>query len=236
VIKLAYILSASHSGSTLLAMLLNSHPGVCSVGELKATSLGDVARYRCSCGELIRECRFWVRVSAAMAKRGLPFNITDAGTHYAGDGSPYVRRLLKPLHRGSVLEAVRDTALGLSPAWRRHLPRLQRTNAALVESLLEVTGKEVVVDSSKIGLRLKFLLRNPDLDVRVIRLIRDGRGVALAYTDPARFADATDPRRRGGGCGGDRSGERLSMAEAAREWRRSNEEAECVLAGLDCSR
>ena len=29
--QLAYILAASHSGSTLLAMLLNAHPEVCSV-------------------------------------------------------------------------------------------------------------------------------------------------------------------------------------------------------------
>ncbi len=105
-----------------------------------------------------------------------------------------------------------------------------------MESVLEVSGKKVVVDSSKIGLRLKYLLRNPALDVKVIRLIRDGRAVALTYTDPARFADAKDPLQRGGGSGGDRKNERLTMAEAAHEWRRSNEEAETVLAGLDRSR
>ena len=32
----AYLLAASHSGSTLLAMLLASHPDVCTTGELKA--------------------------------------------------------------------------------------------------------------------------------------------------------------------------------------------------------
>jgi hypothetical protein len=94
----------------------------------------------------------------------------------------------------------------------------------------------VLVDSSKVGLRLKYLLRNPALDVRVIRLIRDGRGVAVTYTDPATFADARDPGLRGGGTGDSRDGERLSVAAAAREWRRSNEEAAAILRGVDPAR
>ena len=38
--RLAYLLAASHSGSTLLAMLLGAHPEACTAGELKATNLG----------------------------------------------------------------------------------------------------------------------------------------------------------------------------------------------------
>ncbi len=234
--RLAYILAASHSGSTLLAMLLNAHPDVCSVGELKATSLGDAERYRCSCGEFIRRCSFWRRVSEGMARRGIDFDIAAAGTHFGAGGSAYIARLLRPLHRGRLFEAARDVALRLSPAWRREYPRVQRRNAALAETLCELTGARVVVDSSKVGLRLKYLLRNRDLDVKVIRLIRDGRAVALTYTDPASFADAVDPALRGGGTGGDRRAERLSLAEAAREWRRSNEEAEEIVRGMDASR
>jgi hypothetical protein len=72
----------------------------------------------------------------------------------------------------------------------------------------------------------------PPLEVKVIRLIRDGRGVALTYTDPAQFADAREPALRGGGTGGRRDRERLSIAAAAREWRRSNEEAENMVRTL----
>src|ERR1041384_2871141 len=57
--RLAYILSASHSGSTLLAMLLGAHPDACTVGELKLTSMGDVNQYRCSCGDRLMTCSFW---------------------------------------------------------------------------------------------------------------------------------------------------------------------------------
>jgi hypothetical protein len=234
-VRLVYLLAASHSGSTLLAFLLGGHPDVCTVGEIKATSLGDPTRYRCSCGAEILQCPFWTRVGAEMEARGFPFQVTNAGTDIRTGATPYVRRLLKPLHRGRALEALRDTALLASPAWRSALPAIQRKNAALVRCLLDVTGKQVVVDSSKMGLRLKYLLRNPAFDVRVIRVVRDGRAVALAYMDPAGFADARDPSLRQGGMGGDRASERQSMQEAAHQWRRSNEEGEVVLRAVPAS-
>jgi Sulfotransferase family len=235
-VPLLYLLAASHSGSTLLAFLLGSHPDLCTVGEIKATALGDPSRYRCSCGAEILKCPFWRRVSDEMAARGRPFDVTQAGTDIRTGATPYVHRLLKPLHRGALLEMARDAALWLSPAWRHSLPEIQRVNAALARCLLDVTGKQALVDSSKMGLRLKYLLRNPGFDVRVVRIVRDGRAVALAYMDPAGFADAQDPRLRQGGMGGDRANERQTMPEAAHQWRRSNEEAESILRGLPGSR
>lgn len=233
--RLVYILAASHSGSTLLAMLLGSHPEVCTIGEIKATSLGDPEQYRCSCRQKIKKCPFWNGISGEMAKRGFKFDITNAGTDIRSGASPYVLKLIKPLHRGPFTEMLRDVALALSPAWNSGLSKIQRLNEALVKCVLDYTGKKVIVDSSKIGIRLKYLLRNPKLDVKVLRLIRDGRGVTLTYVDPERFADASDPSLRGGGMGGSREKERLSMQRAALEWRRSNEEAEAILQTLNAS-
>lgn len=231
--RLAYLLAASHSGSTLLAMLLGAQPGACSAGELKATSLGDADSYRCSCRTIIRDCTFWQQVSAAMAARGYSdFDITRAGTSIFEVSSPYAQRLLAPLHRGRLLEWVRDAALTLSPAWRTHAHSADRRNQALIEALLEVTGAQVVVDSSKVALRLKYLLRNPSLDIKVIRTIRDGRAVAMTYMDEWNFADASDPALRGGGSGNRRPPPRRNMTEAANEWKRSQEAAESLLATL----
>jgi hypothetical protein len=235
--KLAYILAASHSGSTLLSMLLGSHQQIASVGELKlsSTAMGNIDCYRCSCGEFIRECQFWHKVKEGMAARGYAFDIGDAGTDYRAVKSRYARRLLGPLHRGMFLESLRDGALGICPTWRRQLPEIHRQNAALASTVSEITKAKVIVDSSKIPLRLKYLLRNTKLDIKVIRLIRDGRAVALTYMDPPRFADAKDPALRGGGSGGRRKDEMLSMAQAAQQWRRCNEEAENILRCLDPS-
>ena len=99
--RLVYLLAASHSGSTLLSMLLGAQPGACTVGELKATSMGDPAQYRCSCKELITQCGFWKEVAAAMSENGYPqFDITHAYTSIFETESPYIRRLLAPLQRG----------------------------------------------------------------------------------------------------------------------------------------
>lgn len=236
--RLAYILAASHSGSTLLSMLLGSHSQIATIGEMNLSprAMGDLDRYRCSCGEFIRRCRFWEQVREGMAGRGVAFDLADAGTDYKSVDSRYARRLLAPLHRGQFLEACRDTSLGLLPAWRRQLPEIHRRNGALAATISELTGAHVVVDSSKSGVRLKYLLRNPELDVKVIRLIRDGRAVALTYMDPAGFADSKNPNKRAGGMGGNREKERLSMAQAAYEWRRCMEEAEHILRTLDPSR
>jgi hypothetical protein len=171
-----------------------------------------------------------------MADRGFEFDLVRAGTDYRVVQSAYLRRCLGSMHKGKFFEAFRDIAVNLSPAWQKHLVRTHRTNAALAATIAELAGARVVVDSSKVGLRLKYLLRNPDLDVRVIRLLRDGRAVALTYMDPAGFADAKDKTLRGGGSGGDRAKERMSMTQAAYEWRRCMEEAEHVLRGLDKSR
>jgi hypothetical protein len=54
--------------------------------------------------------------------------------------------------------------------------------------------------------------------------------------DPAGFADAEDPAMRSGSSGGQRKSERLSMAQAAYQWRRCNEEAGHILRRLDKSR
>lgn len=231
-ISLVYILAASHSGSTLLAMLLDSHAAVCSVGELKATRLEPIDQYRCSCEQLIRQCPFWCDIRQAMSARGFDFDITRAGTDVRVGAPPHLARVLRPLHRGPLLEAARDLVLSLSPSWRAHIASVQAVNVALAESLCERTGAQVLVDSSKIALRLKYLLRNPAFRVKVVRLIRDGRAATLTYVNPERFADAQQPERRGGGSGASRDRERLTLLQGAREWRRSNEEGAAICAAL----
>lgn len=228
---LGYIAAASHSGSTLLAMLLNSHDDICTAGELKLSNLGDLGAYRCSCRQLIGDCEFWSGIVQRMRAGDGEFDLAAAGTHLAALPGAYVRRLLGPLHRGPMLEAIRDLGLWLSPSWRKHLPAWKRRNAALLDAIGAVSDCRVIVDSSKISVRAKYLLREKSIDTRVIRLIRDGRAVALTYMDAFHFADASDPALRGGGTGA-RKPKDLPMRDAALEWRRSNEEAEALLATL----
>jgi hypothetical protein len=172
-----------------------------------------------------------------MERRGISeFDITRAQTSVFETHSPYVQRLLAPLYRGGLMEQIRDLGLSFSREWRTQLAESQRRNLALIDSLLEVTGAALVIDSSKVALRLKYLLRIPTLEIRVIRLIRDGRAVSLTYTDEWNFADSSDPANRGEGTGKRRVPPRHSMAEAANEWKRSNESSDALVASLPRNR
>ena len=111
--QLVYILAASHSGSTLTAMLLNAHPDVCTVGELKMSRFSAADRYRCSCRSLLTECTFWDQVAQKMIECGIDFDPLVAHMGLSEIHGAYVRRLLRPLHRGRVLESVREIMLGV---------------------------------------------------------------------------------------------------------------------------
>lgn len=203
-----YILGAGHSGSTLLTLLLGSHPRICTIGEVKAPAIAAPEDYPCSCGERIVSCAFWRDLTSAVAAQGLRLDIGRGATDIRRAPTRYLRRMLRPLHRGPALEAVRDAALRLSPAWRGYREHFHALTTAVVRAACAITAKDVFVDSSKTGVQLKYLLSNPALDVKVIRLVRDGRGVALSY----------------------RTSEGFTFEAGARAWRRANEEAETILA------
>ena len=209
-LRYVYILGAGHSGSTLLAMLLGMHPRVCSIGEVKAPALGAASDYRCSCGQPITACDFWQALEREVQARGPRLDLFGGSTDIRRAPTAYARLLMKPLQRSAPVERLRALALGLSPAWRNHRGRVQSLSTALARAACAISGKDVFVDSSKTGVQLIHLLDNPDLDVKVIRLVRDGRGVSLSY----RKADG------------------LSIPDAAYEWRRSNEEAELIVSRL----
>lgn len=146
--------------------------------------------------------------------------------------SRFARAIRKPLVRSGAVELGRGIALGLSPSWREFIKNWRLRTRALVEAVAQVSGSRYVADSSKVGARLQELKKIEGLNVRVIRLVRDGRAVALTYMNAANYADASDPSLRYGGRG--RGAHRdLTMSEAAREWLRSNEEAEALLRSID---
>ena len=69
--NLIYITSNSHSGSTLLDMLIGSHSQCLTLGEIH--KLTQKSEGVCACGaENYRECLFWSDVSRRLAEHGAP--------------------------------------------------------------------------------------------------------------------------------------------------------------------
>lgn len=190
-IPLVYIASPSYSGSTLLTFLLGAHPDIGTVGELKWGEI-DLETYRCSCGELLRECPFWTTVAERMAARGLPFDLRRPATDFRCRGNRVADRLVRARVRHGLFEAARDALIGVWPTWRRTRPTVAAVNRALIEITLDLQQARVFVDSSKDPVRLKYLAATGDYDLRVIHLLRDGRAVTNSSiknkTEPADLA------------------------------------------------
>ena len=155
-IKVIYITSMGHSGSTLVDMLISSHSQVVSVGEvLNLSSLAHLLRNNrtihklgneCTCGaDTIWDCPFWQRVEAVMNQR---WSLS-----------------------------LRDIELRPS-----NVEHYARDNRALLEAVAEVSGKRFIVDSSKDPSRLKALREADVVDLIPIHLFRDPRGMINSRT------------------------------------------------------
>jgi len=152
--RVIYIASAAHSGSTILDMMLNAHPKIISVGEVlklnnvKYWKSGDVKVTRCSCGASgLLQCAFWSRVNAwikeTYGKSLADLNVDD-----------YRRR---------------DVA--------------NEPNTLLFRAISEVSGKKFIVDSSKSPHRLDYLLRREELNVYPVHLVRRPEGQIASVVD-----------------------------------------------------
>jgi len=150
-IPYVFLVSMSHSGSTLLAFMLNAHPEVFSIGETSRVHEMIPKRWqnkrdRCSCGEAFYDCQFWNSALAGMAARGY------------GLGDPDFFRF-------------DEGGLGVAHEKLR----------VFVEAALDVTGKRLFFDAGKWACCIPPLMSNPYFDLRLINLTRDGRGVINSW-------------------------------------------------------
>ncbi|MEK6677767.1 MAG: sulfotransferase [Planctomycetota bacterium] len=175
-IKLVYIASPSFSGSTLLTFLLNAHPAIATVGELKWGNI-DLEKYACSCGKLLSECFFWNAIRAAVVQRGLPFDLLRPPTDFRFPHWPTIDRFARAKLRGPIFEILRSLLLNCSPSVHAAWTTVQDVNRAVIETALRIQDGTIFLDASKDPVRIKHLMDSNHYTVRLIQLIRDGRAV-----------------------------------------------------------
>jgi len=182
-----YIASSSFSGSTLLSFLLNTHSRITTVGEMLGWEPADPQTFRCSCGELVRECEFFQAMDEAFRRAQLPFQApNDFGTGYRLVASSRFNQYLTealPLIRHSGLEKVRDWCVRRMPGWAGVIRRVDRGNVEFVHTALALAGAQVFVNADKSPFRLRLLRRIPELKLRVLHLLREPRGVVLTFME-----------------------------------------------------
>ncbi len=175
-----YILSPSYSGSTLLTFLLAQHPDVSTIGELKGTAMGDLSTYKCSCGELFLNCSFWQSLEDRAKADGVSFDRRDYRTNFESRDS-LTGRLMRAGVRGRLFESLRSLGFLLSKTARRELEEKIEYNARLVDYVAELQGASVFVDGSKDPVRLKLMQASGRFNIKVLRIVRDGRGTTLSF-------------------------------------------------------
>jgi hypothetical protein len=189
-VRVLKITGLDRSGSTILDIVLGNHPHIESVGEVANIFInGWISRESlrginpkkrrvpiCTCGKRLdvlyvdtpdEACPFWSSVRREWVERTDPDSIETY-----------------PKLRGNI-ELTRSTSL--VQQFRRLLYERRRQSAsfrsyarftrAFFESIRAVSGKPTIVDSSKSPVRAFALSMVPGLELYVVHLVRDGRGV-----------------------------------------------------------
>ncbi len=167
--RVVYIGGMGRSGSTLLEKLLNELPTTFSVGEtLHLWERGLRDNERCGCGDSFSECVHWSNVGP-VAFDGWDNVDVDRliDLRWGVDRSRRLAQIFS-LYRGRTMN--RDE--------RTYTDALRRVLAGSAE----VSGEQVMLESSKHLSTAALMGATDGLDVVVVHLVRDPRGVAYSWT------------------------------------------------------
>lgn len=194
--RVLFVGGLGRSGSTLLERLLGELPGTVALGEVvHMWERGLVHGERCGCGRPFRDCPFWGKVGEIAFGGWDGFDVEGfLALKHAVDRTRFIPRLA----RGELPDGLRSRVR----EYAGHYLQLYR-------AACEASGAAVAVDSSKHA-SLAFCLRwRPDLDLRVLHVVRDSRAVAYSWTKQVRRPEAepggdtgTEPGPGGGSAGG----------------------------------
>ena len=176
--KVLYIGGFGRSGSTLVERILGQLPGFCSSGEVVFIwQRGLIDGQLCGCGVPVPECEFWSRVGK-----------TAFGGWDQIDASEMLA-LQKRVDRNRYIPSM--VAPRLRPAAQADLDRYTDVLSRLYRAIGEVAGARVVIDASKHASTAFLLRRVPGIDLRVVHLVRDSRGVAYSWTKEVKKPEIT---------------------------------------------
>jgi hypothetical protein len=178
-VVVCYVAGTGRTGSTLLANLLGQLPDYASVGEVRYVwERGMIEDRLCGCGERFSACPVWQEV-VERTRLDPDTPVTEiAAVHDA---------MLRLRELPRLWRADRATLPGAELA---HLERIER----LYRAIRDATGASVVVDASKLPTYALLLDLVPSIDLRVLHLVRDPRGVAHSWQRTKELSDGSSRR------------------------------------------
>ena len=169
-----YVLGIHHSGTTVLSNLLGQLDGFCTVGELRSIWRKlTMPKTRCGCGTSLAACPVWNRILQPIAGEG-DDRLDRARAMWQ------LQREVLPEHHGWLRGLSLARRRGSGIAADSPLGRYARELSLLYRGIAEETGAQVIVDSSKDPADAALLLHMPEVDARVVQIIRDPRGTVYS--------------------------------------------------------
>ena len=180
--KYIYLTSSSYSGSTLLAAIMNAHPEIASVGELSAIEkVKNYDNYLCSCGKPFYECEFWNKFENELKRKSPELSINNVRSIYKPEINKYLDRLALHLFKNGFLNDIRDLLINSIPAYNNYFKKATCDYIDLAKIILKIYNKNIFFDASKNPLRIGPLNKELGDKLKVIHLVKDGRGVLDSF-------------------------------------------------------
>lgn len=187
-IDVVAIAGTGQNGATLASRLLGELPGWVAVGEVaRLWDKGLAENVDCSCGEPFRSCPFWTRVGEAAF--GGWDSVDEVEARRLVDSVMFRQR-----NRSQALALPLIVFPRLSRRYRRDVDEYVRLMGELFAGVLQVSGADTVLDSTKWPAHVYALGRSRSFHTRVIHLVRDARGVAYSNTKQVVRQGARDDR------------------------------------------
>ena len=147
-------------------MILGNLPGFFSVGEVKYFwehyQYGNI---QCGCGTILSECVFWSQVIAELENKDIDF--------------------ARMAYLANKLDRTRNLPWLSHPFIFNRNRELQEfvTGLGILYSIIDgLLPNKIVVDSSKMPSHVYMIRHLPDMYLRLLHLVRDGRAVAYSWS------------------------------------------------------
>ena len=177
-VRVVSIIGYTRSGSTLLDSMLGELDGVFSAGELHYLWERGILEHRsCGCGQAVTECPVWTGV----LDRAFAGNAPDPRWVVG-----WQDRSVRTRHTPALL------AGGRGPIDRRALAAYTGAMSEVYRSIADVTGDDVIVDSSKRPSDAALTMLIPGIEPYVVHLVRDPRAVVFSWRRSKRELDRAD--------------------------------------------
>lgn len=166
--RVLYVGGLGRSGTTLIERVLGELPGMCALGEVVHLWQRDIRDdERCGCGERFSGCEFWREVGAKA---------------FGGWGRVDVHRILALQELVERTRHIPMLAAGRRGDFTALVLEYSEYYTKIYHAAAEVSGASVVIDSSKHSALAHCLRYSKDIDLRVLHVVRDPRGVAYSWT------------------------------------------------------